>query len=216
MARFNPDAGPLNGTTLRHIVQVTVQGQVTQCTFDYIADYIGPPAPADLNAFQAAWIVAYENDFLACLPPVAHLTAYITSELFFAVTPSKVQIFSPGNPGTAGVNNLPLEMAAVVDKTSSLRGQHGRSRTSMMAVPDTFTTPATSPNIINGVGLTAYNALWNLLIVPLVAGGHHYSLAILTRPVPPLTLYTKGVAVNNYNVNPNLGTAKRRKPGRGQ
>jgi hypothetical protein len=216
MARFNPPATPLNGTTLRHVVQVTVQGQVTQVTFDYIASYVGPPSPSQISGFVAAWTTTYETLFLACLPPTANLSAFITSELFFAATPTKVTIPPGPRPGTAGVNNLPLEMAAVINKASSLRGQHGRSRTSMPAVPDTFTTPATDPNRINATGVGAYNALWNQLLVPLADGGNTYGLAILTRPLPPNTLYKNGVAVSSYNVNLTLGTARRRKPGRGQ
>jgi hypothetical protein len=106
-------------------------------------------------------------------------------------------------------------MAAVFQKKTALKGQHGRGRTSMPAIPNTFTTPATDPNIINATGLTAYLALANQLITPVAAGGNTWSLIVSTAPIPPVTLTTRGSIVTLITIDPTLGTIKRRKPGRG-
>ena len=185
MARFNPSAPLIGGTCARVIVVTETQSVQCQTKFDFICtSNPANPSLADLQALRVAFMLSIQTAYLACLSPLTTLIAEITSELFYATSPTDDHPEPAPPAGTAGATNLPLEMAAVLPFSTTLRGQHGRGRVSMPAIPNTFQTPATNPNLINGAGITAYQALNALLLTPVTAGTRTWELAVLTRPRP--------------------------------
>lgn len=216
MARFNPLPPAGFNSIIRLTLKLLTLGTYQEVVLDYQWS-VGSttPTPADLAAFETAWEAATNTKMLACLSPQTDYAEISVAEIFAGVTPTLVLPFSAGTTGTAGATSLPLEMAAVMQKKTALKGQHGRGRLSMPAVPNTFTTPATDGNKINATGTTAYVALMNQLITPVVAGGNNWSLVVAVRPTPPDTLTQLCSVVNLMTLNPILGTTRTRKPGRG-
>src|SRR4029077_10751149 len=89
------------------------------------------------------------------------------------------------------------QVAAVIVRGTRLKGQHGSGRVMMPWVPNTFTTPATSPELLNAAGIAAYTAFMNAVFgtsapASVVAAGSTFNPAILSRPTPPSLLVTNG------------------------
>jgi hypothetical protein len=216
MARFNPDL-PLHGSTaIRFTVQTTTDGQECLTKFDYICtNDTTSPSLNDLISFNVAWQGALEAAFRALINPLTEITAYIVQELAYGLTPSYFNVLGSGLPGTAGTTSLPIEVAAVMKLLTTVKGQHGRGRTYYPGVPDTFITPATSANKLNVAGLAAYNS-WKFLLLPLITGGTRtWQYSQLEKPVPPNTLFLRGIQITSLVMNAVLGTSRRRKVGRG-
>lgn len=216
MARFNPSAQVVTSAVVRLVMEVDTNSTKQQVVLDYNWSVAGTtPTPADLAAFVTAWETAHQTLFLACLSPLTELSQVSAAEIHYGITPTLVLPYAPATVGTAGATNLPLSMAAVLQKKSALKGQHGRGRVSMPAVPNTFTTPAVDANVLNATGIAAYLALATQLVLPVVAGGNNWTMGISTRPTPPVVLVDRFVACNAMTVNVVLGSLDRRKPGRG-
>jgi hypothetical protein len=216
MARNNPAAPVINAAVARLTLTLKTQNTLQEIVLDYLYNIgLVVPTPADLSAFEAQWEANHNTLMRACLSPLTDYFQISVAEIHFGVTPTLVLPFLAGTSGTAGATNLPLEMAGTMQKKSSLKGQHGRGRLSMPAIPNTFTTPATDPNVLNATANTAYLALLNQLILPVTVAGNAWQLAISTRPTPPQTLVTNAVVVSAMTIDPTLGTARTRKPGRG-
>jgi len=211
----SPLPSPATGNVIRLTVETLTNGQRCQNTFDY-GDSTGAPISASaLLAFIGDAETRWKTQYLAVLSPLSTLTSITASEMHYGVTPSQVSILAPGTVGTAGATNLPLETGATMSRYGSIKGKHGRGRVTLPAVPNTFTTPATDANILNATAITAYNALGAALTGTIVSGGVTFVPVISVRPVPPgvLVLYTAGIAT--YILRNTLGSARRRKPGRG-
>jgi len=217
VARFNPPAPVISDFILRLTVESLCQGQTCETVLDYRSTVVPPPTVGDMNAFLATWLGQNIALYLACLSPRSAVTKVTAADISSGITPTQTDITGNG-PGTAGVNNLPLEMSARVTKGSSLKGAHGRGAIQMPAVPDAFTTPAVDPNTLNAAGLAAYLAFTTSLLLGIsvvVPVPCNYALIIASRPVPPATLTTRGALVTSLLTRPVLSTTRRRQPGRG-
>lgn len=216
MARLNPDAPTVVPPQLKLVIDTKTQGQISQTVLSYNGALIPTyPTLTNLIDFITAWQAANETLYAACLSPDSTIERYSCAEVGQGTCPTAVVILAPAVAGTAGAHNLPLEMAAVQDLRSSLKGQHGRGRISMPAVPDTFTTPATSPNVLNATGHAAYSDLLASLLLGVTTSMGAWPWTIHTRPTPPATLVTRAVNVVSATTNDLLGTMRRRRPGRG-
>ncbi len=211
----SPLPSPASGNVVRMTVETLTNGQRCQNTFDY-GDAIGTPISASaLFTLIGDFQTQVQTQYLAVLSPLTTLVSVTASELKFGVTPSQVSIITPGTVGTAGATNLPLETGATMSRYSSIKGKHGRGRVTIPAVPNTFTTPATDANIINATGITAYNALSARLLGTIVSGGNSWVPVLSVRPTPPSVLVSNTSGINSYVLRTTLGSARRRKPGRG-
>jgi hypothetical protein len=163
-----------------------------------------------VSLFSAAVAAAYA----ACLPALSTIIGII-GEVVSASTVAKFMEVDD-TAGTVVAANLPLEIAAVVNKVSSLKGGHGVGHFQMPAVPVTFTTPATDPNRVNVAGLAAYTALCLALQITFPGvSAPHVDPVVATRPIPPAKVVSLAQKLNAQQPNPLLGTARRRKEGRG-
>ncbi len=130
--------------------------------------------------------------------------------------PSQIVLFAPATVGTVGAANLPLEMSVTIRKLTALKGQHGRGRISFPAVPTSFTTPAVDPNMLNAAGITAYSNIISNLTTTLIIGPHNWQPYVVMRALIPATPPTRGTPISSMLVDTVLGTARRRKEGRGR
>ena len=120
------------------------------------------------------------------------------------------------NPGTVTGSSLPLEVAAVCARQSLLKGQHGRGRFSMPAVPVQFTTPSSNPNVLNAVGIVAYQVVCTSLNLPLTGGIIGTVKPVIFTVPNPLDPVNVRAALVQFQYPKNyLGTVRRRKPFRG-
>lgn len=212
---MNPNAPPIVGNVARVTVRSVCNAQTCLNTFDYFYASVFSVDANDLSNLAGAWDTAFGALYKNILSPLSKYTDITVQELQFGTAPTVTVIPAGAGFGAAGATNLPLEMAAVASRYGNWKGKHGRGRVSFPAVPNTFITPATDANVINAAGLTAYNNLLTPLLATLSVGFLSWVPYITTRPVPPLSTVTRGVEIVSYTMREILGTARRRKPGRG-
>lgn len=212
----SPDAPTFPGCLLRMVVNTLTDGQICQNTFDYCDQLNTAPTVSFLQLFSTNWVSSFQTLLLAVLSPKTTIQSYTVSELRYGLVPTQVNLLGSPPVGTAGATSLPLEVSVTLDRTSPLKGKHGRGRVQMPAVPNTFVTPATNASQLNAAGITAYTALAsNLANTFFNSAGHSMQHCVSTRPTPPATQILNASIINNYIVQPILGTTRRRKPGRG-
>lgn len=211
--RLNPLPPAITGDVCRIVIQYLGLSGTYINTLDYQASALNAVTSATLAALAAAFQTAVEPSLKACLSDQATIAAYFASCLSLS-TPATDFLVS-GVAGTVAQPCLPNEMGAVIQKRTLLKGQHGRGRITLPAVPTTFTTPATNPDKINVTGGAAYSSLVTALEGNLAAGGLTFTPCLSVRPAPPAILVTHAQQVTNFALNTILGTARRRKEGRG-
>lgn len=214
MPRGNPAAPAVTGPIIRLTTQVTSSGQIYEVILDYMGATSIPVTLATQIAFLANWRSQVEAAWQAVLPASVSITGYIVAEVAAGLTPS----YSPGGISKVGAvvgQALPGTVAAVLSKSSSLKGQHGRGRSYLMCVPPSFTTPATDPNLLNATGLAAYANLATQMLIAVAASGVNFSMCISTRPIAPITAVTQAVPVSGMTPQAILGNVRRRREGRG-
>ena len=113
-----------------------------------------------------------------------------------------------GGDGTGVAPHLPMQMAVTIDRKTAFRGQCGRGRISVPAVPYSWTTDSELTT------LTAHLALASAMLVNVVAGAQSYEPVLLSygsKIDPGL-----GVAgLTECKVKTTLGTCRTRKLGVG-
>lgn len=214
MPRNNVPAPVISGDIVRLTIFYLSQAQVLESVLDYEADLLNIVSTVELDAFLIAWKAANQAALLNVLPPTCTVSFYTAA----VISNNRIATrFNSANlVGAAGLNSLPIEMAAISAKTSTVKGQHGRGRTFWPCVPNTFTTPATEPNVLNVVGTAAYGLLNVGLQAALPVGARTYFPCVSTRPIPPNTVVTNAAAGIVFNIKVLLGTQRRRREGRGK
>lgn len=214
MARFNPALPLITGPVIRHTVETTnLNGQHFQVVLDYMGQSPIGLDQATLIQFRINWRAACEAAFKDTLPASCPITKYIDADVSTGMSPTTpLDVNVPGNVIT---DPLTGTVAFILTKYTPRKGQHGRGRNYFGSVPDTFITPATDPNVINPAGAAIIAPLRTALLVPIAAGGINFNLCVTTRPEPPATLITRAAIVVILNLQPVLGTVRRRRTGRG-
>lgn len=212
----SPPASLVTTSLARVTIDTVTEGQHCQTIFDYINGRTTPAVQTDLVGLIAQWVAIFDVHYMACLSPKTDLFSITAAELHFGIAPSAITLYAAGaHPGTAGATNLPLEVAATISKQANLKGRHGIGRISMPAIPNTFTTPATASSSLNAAGLTAYGLLAADMLLNLVTGTDTWIPVISTRPIPPATTIDRAAQIVLTTTRTILGTARRRKLGRG-
>jgi len=215
MPRLNPPAPSLTGAAVRVSVITLLEGNQCYTDHDYQTAAAFVLTPAALAGFLTAWWTANGALYLACLTADSQLKGVLGTDLSQGTVPTFLDSSNAGALGTVAGHSLPSEMAVTISKRTALKGQHGIGRVSMPGVPIGFTTPATTSNQINATGVLAYVALNAELQTPLVSGGQTWTPCVSTRPKPPATLVTHAANTTAWVTRLLLGTARRRKIGRG-
>lgn len=212
--RNNAPAPNITGDVCRVSILYTGPSGTFVNVLDYMANALNVVTSSVLLALALAVKVQIESQLKACLSQQCSISEYFASALSLNSPASQAQI--SGTAGTVAQAPLPDEIGGVIRKTSLLRGQHGRGRITVPCVPVTFTTPGTDPDVLNATGITAYNALATALGGNVTASGILFVPVISTRPVLPATLVTKAQVIQSFAAITVLGTARRRKKGRGE
>lgn len=213
MARVNALPPPLTGDAYRLTIFSQTHAQTCMNTFDVMGDAYAASPATNMAALLAAWILAVETPYRAVLTGSTRIFNYniqCISSLAPASIDSSASLF-----GTVAGFELPLEMAAIIKKTGPLKGQHGRGRVYAPAVPISFTTPATDPNLLNNAGGIAYNAVGSAVQAAVVIGGINYTPIVAPRPIAPAAVVTLGAPITQHKYVALLGTVRRRREGRG-
>lgn len=188
----------------------------SQFSLIYNEPTVGSITPADMTELATAFNAKCKTHILACIPPTAALSWLYISEIKYGTCPSAQFNFAGGDVGTAGATSLAQEVAVIFTKYSSLKGKHGRGRIFMPSIPNTFVTPATDPDVVNGTGVTAYETLkGDFESILTAASGKVWTPYIVTTPPPPDVLVSLGVPMIRMVVRTILSTVRRRRKGRG-
>jgi hypothetical protein len=212
--RVNPPAPAVTGDVVRFTMISVTQGQTCFTTHDYMSSAVGDVTHPLLANLATAFDTAVTTPYLACLPTTSNVVGVI-AEVISTSTVSKF-LLSFIQAGLVAAAGLPLEIAAIINRSTILRGGHGVGRFSMPAIPVTFTTPATDPNRINAAGGVAYTALCVALQTTFpAASAPAVSPVVSTRPVPPALVVSHAQPIISQAFNTLVGTVRRRKEGRG-
>ncbi len=211
----DPAAPTITDNVVRIVLETLTDNVRCQTVFDYNSSLATPAAASDLTNLLTAWQTGIDTELKAIFSPDTLLISASAAEIHFGVTPTQVNLYAPGVVGTSGAHSLEIELTAIVSKYANLKGRHGRGRWQFPAIPDTFVTPASSPNTINATGLTAYQALAALLVASVFDGSNTWYPCISTRPIPPVIAVNNVALITSTLTRDNIGTQRRRRPGRG-
>lgn len=213
--RVNAPLPALATGAIRVILRTSTNLQVCENTFDYIDQAVRPITPALLQGVAIAFQVVTAVNLPAILSPQTTLVDLLAISLTDISVPTQTVPYAPATVGTVVGATLPLEMGVILRKGVGIRGQHGIGRVTMPAVPVSFTTPAVDPNVLNAAGILAYTNFIGSAATALFVGGAFVTPALTTRPTPPATNASRGAVLTTWVPVSLLGTARRRREGRG-
>lgn len=215
MSRNNPQTNLVLTNVVRITLVSSVQGQLLNMSWDFVSRNLITLTPAVMTSLIGAFDNATTHAALrAALSNTQTLQLYSIQDLNPGTTPTTDSAI--GLLGNVAQPTLPIFTSAVLTKTSTFKGQHGRGRTYFGAIPITFTTPGTEPDLLNATGLAAYAAVNAAILAPLTAGGTTWDWSITERPIAPAFLVTRYAVVAVTGVDNYVGTTRRRKEGRGR
>lgn len=220
--RINPSLPSLTGGIAMRIQPMGhIDNQIWLMTFDYISFTTGTPNSNAESNLANAWITNCGTAMRGCMAAdVAFDTIKVTClnlntrQPFFAGS-----LAGMGN-GTVAGTHIPSEMAMVLSKYTAFKGQHGRGRAYIPGCPSTFVTPGTDANRINATGQTAVNAFGVALLNTVSDGTNTYTIGVTQRTTSgaptQFGAVLKSAATGGLVIQTLLGTARRRRIGRGK
>lgn len=191
----------------------TIENQLTINTFYYQDNKVigTPEANAETNLAQQ-WVTNVAVNYDSCISADWTSTGIKVTCL---TIPSRIPVvYTTGFPsaGTGAAGHMPTEVSCVVQRRTNFKGQSGRGRVGLPAVPLT----AVTNSVVNAAQLTKMTAFGNNMILSLVTAGATYSAGLVSRR-GTLPNVTYGFAQLISTVNDTLvGTIRRRKIGRGR
>jgi hypothetical protein len=153
--------------------------------------------------------------FQSILTPDTTLLGTLIEDVSQGTVPTNVDDSWTGIVPSVSGHSLPLEMAATISRQTAVKGQHGYGRISAPAIPISFTNPAANPNLLTGAAQTIYTTFYAGLQGTFTTASRTWNHVLSERPVKPAALVTKAGLVTSFLVRQVLGTARRRKIGRG-
>jgi hypothetical protein len=209
--RANPAPPPLGGLNLYQLqVFGSIEGQMTLNNFYYMDAGTAPVGNQELDLL-ATWIAANQGAFLAAISSDWTLTGYKVQMLNL---PNRAPYFAPQAPpvaATGPAGHEPTTVAVVCWRYTALKGQSGRGRFYMPAVPTTWVTSST---VTAAGGIAAYNAA--ALIADTAITGNRVYVAALANRIRAGVAAITGQPVQHSGFRPLLGTIRRRRIGRGK
>lgn len=211
--RNNPSLAAITGNTCGVVkVQGLIEGQMTVNTFMYYTPGTGPTA-AQAQAFLTSFVANMMPKIRACCSADWTVTQ-VTFEPADGMTWGQVVDTSlAGQPGTGPAGHEPTTVASVLSRITAYRGQHGRGRLLLPAVPTGWVTSST---ITLAGGITALTALGTQMLLTISDGTNTWVPCIGQRAKlsPRFVTYIGGLTT--FIVRTLLGTCRRRKIGRGK
>lgn len=193
-----------------------VDQQTCLWTMDFIMTSSAQSATSEQNlatTFNTAMATAIRG-FLAadCF--------YVGVKVTCLTTPARIgfmfNVATANQSGQVAGNHLPSQMAAIISKYTSTKGQHGRGRFYLPGVPIQFTTPATDCDRINAAGVTAMGAINTALLGGAITDSANVALPAVTQRVAAGAAVTHGQVIAQLQSRLLLGVIRRRRVGVGK
>jgi len=208
-SRQNPQLPPAVANLWEIAVRGMVENQETINTFFY-ADGGQALTPGIEAAAIAAWVAAFQANYLACISSDFNLTAY---KMQCLTTPSRIPVVvNESAAGTAAAGHLPSNVGVTILRQSGIKGQAGRGRITLPACPVAF---ANADSLLTVGALVAINPFAGDVHTAFVVGAVTYTPQIVSRHNklgPPLG----ASPCLSSSISDVLGTCRRRKIGRGK
>jgi hypothetical protein len=215
VARNNPPLPTLANNVVRLTISMLTSGNVQEVSFCYYPATSISLTPAILTQLATDWWTTFGTDFAALLTADTQIVGIYAADISPGTTPTQFKTLT-STFGSQSGHALPLTDAAVLTWGTQFKGQHGRGRTYMPAIPIGFTTPATDINRLNATpAIAAYSAFTAAMLTSVSSSARTWGFMIVTRPSPPAVIPTKGAYVFTWQVQPVIGTIRRRREGRG-
>jgi hypothetical protein len=215
MSKVNAQAPLITGNLMRLVTSVKASdGTMMDCLFDYMASTTDDSPVSSMTAIWTAFNTTVRPTFLGCLATDASLWNVTIADIYPNTTPTA--LYTIVTPGTVTGSSLPNELQVTCDKTSTLKGQHGRGRIQMGPVPKTFQDTGANSNNITTAAQSIYAGLMSSFQATITRGSINYSPVITTRPTAGTPyIYTRAQLTYTHVVRLTMGTQRRRAPGRG-
>lgn len=210
--RVNPFLPPVGGNqgVVEFIFQGVIENQMTINTFSYLGPNFAPTQPQ---------LTTLANNITANLKA----TYLLAISADWALTQRKInvvhrndiagQVFGDNSGGGGPANHLPTEVSAVILRSTAVKGQHGRGRVSLPAVPISWVTAST---ITNAFGILAYNNLAVNMLAVASDGTNNWVPCIGQRGTVAPPVIIGAAPITRLFLDALVGTIRRRKIGRGK
>jgi hypothetical protein len=213
-----PPESPSGTNVYELALQGRVQGQVTVNTFYYYTVTGVPPSEAEQNALLTVTDGGLTPSFVACCASDWQLEARFIRCLNSVTVPPAASVLDTPTPGGNVAPSAPTTLAVVMTRYSTLRGQSGRGRLYVPAVPLAAVVGSTLDSAFVG----PYQTLRTAMQLHLTSGGNSYIPCIVSRRLqaaPNGGLLPPGVIrftdQTDITIRLVLGTVRRRRIGRG-
>lgn len=216
--RTNPPLPNPSGDVAYLTIQGEIEGQETINGFYYLASTTGNNVTI-LAALLLAFRTAVEPKYTACLTTDWSLTGY--RAIMMTQPTMMAQTIYPATPVGGGIAppHEPTQIAALFSKYTAYRGQHGRGRSYLPAVP---TSGVNTGGGFDSQLTTAQTSLMLSLIAQLettiTTGAVNWSWALFSRLNYNKVSGSGGGAaiITQCTTRPLLATIRRRRIGRGK
>lgn len=208
--RVNQSLPAATGNVIRYKIICQIESQITISTFWFVDNN----APGSMTSAEQLSIDTALSAVGNLLPK---FFACCSADLVGVAT----EIDSPNNPllvtyqsplvggGTGPAGHEPTYVSATMARVTDFKGQCGRGRLAIPAVPTAWVTASSLTN------LTPYNALAAQMVQNVTAGAATLVPSLYSRG--SRLFKTVGAApLNDVAIRPLLGTTRRRKVGRGK
>lgn len=212
--RTNPFLPAISGF---NVVMLTIFGTFeAQLTLNilYYQDQTGTVASiANLNAFLSAWKLANQTFMLACSSSDWAVTQY-KAQYVNAVGIIPQYLAVVGGAGTGAAPHEPTTVAAILSKYSMVKGQSGRGRYYIPAVP----TQVVLLSALTPAGLNTNQVYGGSINTPIVGAGVTYTSGVFSRRGYNKVTGTGGgfSPLTTCTARALLGNVRRRRIGRGK
>lgn len=211
--RFNAALPSVTGTgVVEYIIQGSIEGQLTISTFFYQAA-VPAPTQVQLTNLGNNLNTAFLSKYLALMAGEWTMTRQLVNVVHVNNIQGIIGTGSAGAAGTGGTLHQPTEVAAIVIRRSAVKGQHGRGRLSLPAVP----LNAVSGSSINQTAyITNAGTLATQMLATVSDGTNNWTPVIAQRAPTSPRLVIGAAALSAAALNTLLGTVRRRRIGRGK
>lgn len=211
--RVNPPLPALTNNIFLVSVLGVIENQLTINTFAYEDNKaVGAPAGNPEAELGAAWRVNVLGSYRACCSADWSVTGIKTSCINL---PTRIPVFDTGAyplAGTGATGHFPTEVSAVIQRKTVYKGQSGRGRFSLPALP----LSAATASALTAGQIATQNTFLTALAGTLTTVNNVFSPALVSRRgVFPNFTYGSALLTAFIN-NTVLGTVRRRKIGRGR
>lgn len=215
--RFRRVNAPLPPPGAKAVIEIAVvgivEGQRTVNTFYYAGAPAALLTSTDLLSAINAWTAAFLTDYKACLSSDWAALGLTATCLTQPTLQTVSAVAAGGVVGTGPASHAPNQVAVVISRYTATKGQHGRGRVYMPAVPDPW---LTASSITGAAGIAAYTAFAADIGTGITVSGIAYAASVVQRAATsPRGIV--GVGPITFTLPRYLtGTCRRRRLGRGK